>query len=70
MQHSTFRQPLPEALQPLMSKGYKSGSDEPQPYELVGPAPAGSLAASGADMGRFMIAHLADGAFGTARILR
>lgn len=70
MQHSSFRQPLPEALQPLMSKGYKSGSDEPQPYELVGPAPAGSLAATGADMGRFMIAHLADGAFGTARILR
>ena len=70
MRHSTFRQPLPEALVPLMSKGYKSGSDEPQPYELVGPAPAGSLAASGADMGRFMIAHLANGAFGTARILR
>ena len=43
---------------------------KPQPYELVEPAPAGSLAASGADMGRFMIAHLADGAFGTARILR
>ena len=71
MRHSSFRQPLPEALQPLMSKGYKSGTNyEPQAYELVGPAPAGSLAASGADMGRFMIAHLADGATASGRILQ
>jgi len=69
MQHSSFRQPLPEALQALMSKGYASGDTEPKPYELVGPAPAGSLAASGADMGRFMIAHLAKGAYGSGRIL-
>ncbi|MBW7946343.1 MAG: serine hydrolase, partial [Sphingomonadaceae bacterium] len=34
---------------------------EPKPYEIVGLAPAGSLAASGADMAKFMIAHLADG---------
>jgi CubicO group peptidase (beta-lactamase class C family) len=70
MQHASFRQPLPKSLQPSMSKGYKPGSDEPQGYEIVNPAPAGSLAASGADMGRFMIAHLQDGAFGSNRILR
>ena len=58
MTHSSFDQPLPPALRPLMSKGYKPGSDEPQPYEIIGMAPAGALASSGADMGRFMIAHL------------
>ena len=69
MDHSSFRYPLPAALQPLVSKGYKPGSDEPQGYEIVNPAPAGSLAASGQDMGRFMIAHLQDGAHGSERIL-
>jgi CubicO group peptidase (beta-lactamase class C family) len=58
MSHSSFDQPLPANLKPLMSKGYKPGTDEPQPYEVIGMAPAGALASSGADMGRFMIAHL------------
>ena len=58
MTHSSFDQPLPAALRPLMSKGYKPGSDEAQKYEVIGMAPAGALASSGADMGRFMIAHL------------
>ena len=44
-------------------------SDKPQGYELINLAPAGSLAATGADMARFMIAHLQNGAFGDARIL-
>ena len=58
MTHSSFEQPLPANLRPLVSKGYKPGTDEPQPYEIIGMAPAGALASSGADMGRFMIAHL------------
>jgi CubicO group peptidase (beta-lactamase class C family) len=58
MTHSTFDQPLPAGLKPYMSKGYKPGTSEPQPYEVIGMAPAGALASSGADMGRFMIAHL------------
>ena len=58
MARSTFDQPVPPPLRPLMSKGYKFGSDDPQPYEVIGMAPAGALASSGADMGRFMIAHL------------
>ncbi|WP_116809718.1 serine hydrolase domain-containing protein [Steroidobacter cummioxidans] len=71
MQHSTFRQPLPEALKPLMSSGYAlASSGEAKPYEIVGVSPAGSLAASGADMAKFMIAHLQNGAFGTTRILQ
>jgi CubicO group peptidase (beta-lactamase class C family) len=58
MTHSTFDQPVPANLKPLLSKGYKPGTDDPQPYEVIGMAPAGALASSGADMGRFMIAHL------------
>jgi|HubBroStandDraft_1064217.scaffolds.fasta_scaffold00397_9 CubicO group peptidase (beta-lactamase class C family) len=70
MTHSTFVQPLPEALAKDMSKGYLLASDPPVPYELVGPGPAGSLASTGDDMARFMIAQLHDGAHGDARILQ
>lgn len=71
MQHSSFRQPLPESLQPLMSSGYQLASEgEAKPFEIVGVSPAGSLSASGADMAKFMIAHLQNGAFGAARILQ
>lgn len=62
MRDSTFRQPLPERLRPRMATGYQRGSGDPVGYEYVGPRPAGSLAATGADMGRFMIAHLNQGA--------
>ncbi|MDY6944780.1 MAG: serine hydrolase domain-containing protein [Pseudomonadota bacterium] len=70
MEHSSFRQPLPEKLRPLMSNGYEVASGEPKPYEIVGVAPAGSLASPGADMAKFMIAHLQKGAFGSTRILQ
>jgi CubicO group peptidase (beta-lactamase class C family) len=62
MQNSSFRQPLPKNLQPLMSQGYKGASQKAEKFEIVDPAPAGSLTASGADMGKFMIAHLNNGA--------
>jgi CubicO group peptidase (beta-lactamase class C family) len=58
MQRSTFRQPLPEKFAADMSKGYQLGSGPASYFELVGPAPAGSITATGADMARFMIAHL------------
>ena len=70
MKHSSFRYPLPAALQPLASNGYMAGTDKPQGYEIVNPVPAGNLAASGEDMGRFMIAHLQNGAYGSRRILQ
>jgi CubicO group peptidase (beta-lactamase class C family) len=62
MQHASFRQPLPKNLQPFMSQGYKGASGKAEKFEIVDPAPAGSLSASGADMGKFMIAHLNQGA--------
>lgn len=62
MSRSSFSQPIPANLRPLMSEGYKSGQDKPIGFEFVGPAPAGSLSSTGEDMARFMIAHLQNGA--------
>ena len=62
MTRSSFRQPLPPALAPLMSTGYPRASEEPKGFEIVNPAPAGSMSSTGADMARFMIAHLNNGA--------
>ncbi|HWU91776.1 MAG TPA: serine hydrolase domain-containing protein, partial [Sphingomicrobium sp.] len=61
MAHSTFEQPLPPNLAPLVSKAYQYPSDKPEPYEVIPMAPAGALASTGADMGKFMIAQLANG---------
>jgi CubicO group peptidase (beta-lactamase class C family) len=61
MTHSTFDQPAPANLKPLMSKAYEFGSSDPKPYEVIPLAPAGALASSGSDMGKFMIAHLNNG---------
>ena len=61
MKYATFRQPLPKALVPYMSSGYSTVTEKAKPFELVIPAPAGSLSASGDAMGKFMMAHLADG---------
>src|SRR5215467_800581 len=70
MSHSTFRQPLPESLQPLMSKGYVVASQPAKPFEFVEAAPAGSSSVSAMDMTRLMIAHLQDGQFENVQILK
>jgi len=73
IEHSTFRQPLPEALAPNMSTGYtyKNGAFKEEKFELLnGMAPAGGLSACATDMAKFMIAHLQNGAYGEARILK
>jgi CubicO group peptidase (beta-lactamase class C family) len=70
MKYSTFRQPLPANLEPLMSKGYSQASLPPKPFEIIGPAPAGSLSSPGEDMAHFMIAHLQNGEYHGNRILK
>jgi CubicO group peptidase (beta-lactamase class C family) len=69
MTHSSFRQPLPAALEPFMAKGYRVASGDAEPFEYVGPRPAGSMSASADDMAHFMIAHLQDGEYHGNRIL-
>ena len=70
MSHSTFAQPLPPNLKPLMSSGYSLGSGKAKPFEIIEEAPAGALAATAADLARFMIAHLQAGKFENTQILR
>ena len=70
MQHSTFRQPLPDNLKSLMSSGYTVGSEPPKPFELVQPWPAGSSSMTAMDLSHFMIAHLADGKYENTEILK
>jgi hypothetical protein len=70
MRHSTFAQPLPASLAPLLAKGYASASDaDAKPFELANPAPAGAMTSSALDMANFVIAQLQDGRFGDTRIL-
>jgi CubicO group peptidase (beta-lactamase class C family) len=70
MTHSTFRQPLPANLEPLMSQCYSLASEPAKKFELIGPAPAGSLSSPGEDMAHFMIAHLQNGEYHGNRILK
>ncbi len=58
MRHASFRQPLAQTLASGMSLGYALGSTPAKPYEYIPAAPAGSLAATGSDMAKFMLAHL------------
>jgi CubicO group peptidase (beta-lactamase class C family) len=69
MDHSTLRRPVPARLLPLVSSGYESGSEKKGYLEYFGPAPAGSLLSTGADVGRFMIAHLQRGRIDDRQIL-
>jgi CubicO group peptidase (beta-lactamase class C family) len=70
MDHSTFLQPVPAALGVAAPEGYVTASAPPVPFEFLGTVPAGALSSTAADMARFMIAHLNDGRFGSAQILR
>jgi CubicO group peptidase (beta-lactamase class C family) len=70
MEHATFRQPLPDALKPLMSNGYQVASGGAKGFEYVEVAPAGSLSASAEAMSHFMITHLQNGRYGDVQILK
>ncbi len=70
MAHCTFDQPLPANLQPLMSTGYRVASGPASKFELVQAWPAGSSSVSADDMTHFILAHLQDGQYNGAQILR
>jgi CubicO group peptidase (beta-lactamase class C family) len=69
MSHSTFRQPLPDDLAPMMAKGYRSSDKPPLAFFETIVAPAGGLSATGADMGRFIRALMNGGELDGVRIL-
>ena len=70
MAQSSLRQPLPKELEGDISTGYRLGSGEPVPFEIVNGHPAGSQSSSATDMAKFMLAFLNGGAVGDARILK
>jgi CubicO group peptidase (beta-lactamase class C family) len=70
MHRTTFRQPLPADLQPLMSNGYNRASQPPKSFEFIQVWPAGSVSTTAEDMSHFMIAHLQNGDYNGSRILK
>jgi CubicO group peptidase (beta-lactamase class C family) len=70
MTNSIFDQPLPPELAAQMSKGYLTASKKPRDFEFVQAAPAGALTTTAADMTRFMLAFLEDGAVDGVSILK
>jgi CubicO group peptidase (beta-lactamase class C family) len=70
MNHSTFDQPLPAELASQMSKAYLNASKKPRDFEFVQASPAGALTTTAADMTRFMLAFLQDGAVDGVSILK
>lgn len=69
MNHSSFRQPLPDDLAPLMAKGYRRSDAPPLGFFETIVAPAGGLSATGADIGRFIRALMNGGELDGVRIL-
>jgi CubicO group peptidase (beta-lactamase class C family) len=70
MEHSSFAQPLPPALEAEMSVGYNSAAKPARSFEFVQSAPAGALSTTATDMTRLMLAFLAEGTLDGAAILK
>jgi CubicO group peptidase (beta-lactamase class C family) len=71
MIHSTFVQPLPPNLAPLLATGYLDASaGTTKKFEFVDTAPAGSSSSTGIDMAHFMLAYLNGGTYNGYQLLR
>lgn len=72
MEHSTFRQPLPEKLAPHLVQAYNYAGGEYYRggFEYISGSPAGSMSSTASDMANFMLAHLQEGSLGEERILQ
>jgi len=72
MHHTSVRQPAEDEMPADMSKGYKfqRGKFQEEGFEYVPAAPAGCMSASAEDMAKFMIAHLQNGQYESAHILK
>src|SRR5260370_2745791 len=70
MNPAPFRQPLPDALKPLMSNGYQLASGGAKGFECGEVAPGGALSTAAESISHFMIAHVQNGRYGNAQILK
>ncbi len=71
MDHTTFRQPLPEHLSGMVSKGYnyENGTLKEYGFEFIPLSAVGGASSTAADMSRFMITHLQLGTYKGVTIL-
>lgn len=71
MEHSTFRQPIPENLDANITKAYRyvDGDFLEGEFEFIPPEPAGSMSSSAHDMAQFMLAFLQEGEYDGEKIL-
>ena len=71
MDHTTFRQPVPENVSANVSKcyTYSEGEFQEEAFVYVPLAPVASASTTATDMANFMIAHLNYGRFDNSRIL-
>jgi len=72
MDDTTYAQPLPARLEPRRAIGYTYQDGDYRahpPLVWTLPPEGGSFQTTGADMGRFMLAHLNEGSYGSARVL-
>lgn len=60
MRHSSFAQPLPPHLAPLLTKGYDTGTGPARAFDTAQIAPAASMSSSVTDMAQFMLAQLGE----------
>lgn len=58
MRHSSFAQPVPARLAPMLAQGYDTGTGPARAFDTVQAAPGASMSSSPIDMARFMLAHL------------
>ncbi|WP_167227958.1 serine hydrolase domain-containing protein [Massilia rubra] len=70
MRHSSFAQPLPPRLAPMLSKGYDTGTGPARAFDTAQIAPAAGMSSTALDMARFMLAHLGDEAAPGPSLLR
>ncbi len=69
MTRSTFSQPLPESLAPLLASNYVAGDRKPHRFEVIVPSSAGGLSASPGDMARFLSMLMAGGEGSNGRVV-
>jgi CubicO group peptidase (beta-lactamase class C family) len=71
MTRTTFRQPIPDAIDATMSKGYeyKGGELQEKYFEYVPLYPVGGASSTAEDMAQFLLAHIQKGTYSGMTIL-
>lgn len=69
MRRSTYAQPVPASLRPLLVSNYAPGSREPAEFRTTALPPMGALTASAGDMGRYLAMLVSGGQGANGRVV-